>query len=49
VKQYWLRRVNDLKPVLKQMLKVQNVWCDTKTEASSQSFVLWAGHLLENK
>lgn len=31
------------------MLGVENVWCDTRTEQSSQKFVLWAGYLLEAK
>ena len=26
-----------------------DVWCDSRSEESSQSFVLWAGSLLQNR
>jgi hypothetical protein len=41
-------RFRDLTPALKRVVGVENVWCDTRTEQSSQKFVLWAGYLLEN-
>ena len=31
------------------MLGVEAVWCDTRTEDSSQQFVLWAGVVLEQR
>lgn len=49
VTMFWLKRVRDLTPVLKSVLGVDNVWCDTRTEANSQNFVLWAGYLLERR
>ena len=39
----------DLSPSLKQLLGVDNLWCDTRTEQSAQKFVLWAGHVLEHR
>lgn len=49
VTMFWLKRVRDLSPVLKDLLGVQNVWCDTRTEQNSQNFVLWAGYILEQR
>eukprot|EP00891_Asterochloris_glomerata_P005651 jgi/Astpho2/5651/gw1.00079.112.1_t len=46
---FWVRRVKELTPALAQLLGVENVWCDTRTESSSQQFVLWAGFVLETK
>ncbi len=46
---FWHRRVRDLTPVLKALLHVDNVWCDTRTEQNSQNFVLWAGYVLEQR
>lgn len=46
---FWLKRVRDLSPVLRDLLGVQNVWCDTRTEQNSQNFVLWAGYILEQR
>ena len=37
----------DLSPPLAEMLGCENVWCDSRTEESSQRFVLWAGCILE--
>ena len=31
------------------LLRVENVWCDTRTEQNSQNFVLWAGYILEQR
>lgn len=49
VTMFWLTRVRDLTPVLKELLGVDNVWCDTRTEQNSQNFVLWAGYVLEQR
>jgi hypothetical protein len=49
VTMFWLKRVRDLSPVLRELLGVQNVWCDTRTEQNSQNFVLWAGYILEQR
>ena len=37
----------ELSPILKELLGVDNLWCDTRTEAAAQKFVLWAGYVLE--
>lgn len=39
----------DLTAAVKELLGVQRVWCDNRTEQANQSFVLWAGHLLEER
>lgn len=39
----------DLSSVLQEVLGVEAVWCDTRTEDSSQQFVLWAGVVLEQR
>jgi hypothetical protein len=31
------------------MLGVPHVWCDMRTQESSQRFVLWAGYALESR
>lgn len=46
---FWLRRVRELAPVVRSLLRVENVWCDTRTEQNAQNFVLWAGYLLEQR
>ncbi|KAK9817188.1 hypothetical protein WJX72_010816 [[Myrmecia] bisecta] len=46
---FWVRRVRDLTPPLKELLGVDHVWCDSRTEQSSQKFVLWAGSILEHR
>lgn len=46
---FWLQRSRDLSSVLQQLLGVQAVWCDTRSEDSSQQFVLWAGAVLEER
>eukprot|EP01024_Parvocaulis_polyphysoides_P030148 TRINITY_DN27393_c0_g1_i1.p1 TRINITY_DN27393_c0_g1~~TRINITY_DN27393_c0_g1_i1.p1 ORF type:complete len:447 (-),score=52.08 TRINITY_DN27393_c0_g1_i1:11-1288(-) len=46
---FWERRVQDLAPQLQQLLGVENVWCDTRTQLSQQKFVLWGGYVLEKK
>lgn len=33
--------------MLQQLLGVEAVWCDTRSEDSSQQFVLWVGAVLE--
>ena len=38
-----------LSPPLKALLGCDNVWCDSRTEESSQRFVLWAGCILERR
>ena len=35
--------------MLQQVLGVEAVWCDTRSEDSSQQFVLWAGAVLESR
>ena len=45
----WLKRVQELTPVVTEMLRVRSVWCDTKTELNSQKFVIWAGYVLEKR
>lgn len=49
VTMFWLKRVRDLSPVLRDLLGVENVWCDSRTEQNSQNFVLWAGYILEQR
>ena len=39
----------DLSPPLADLLGCDNVWCDSRTEESSQKFVLWAGCILERR
>ena len=39
----------DLSPPLAELLGCENVWCDSRTEESSQRFVLWAGGILERR
>ena len=34
---------------MKELLGCMDVWCDSRSEESSQSFVLWAGSLLQNR
>lgn len=46
---FWTLRSRALAQVLKDELKVENVWFDSKTEAAEQQFVLWAGTLLERR
>ncbi|KAK9846014.1 hypothetical protein WJX81_008468 [Elliptochloris bilobata] len=46
---FWVRRVRELAPALETLLGVQHVWCDTRSEESSQRFVLWAGYVLESR
>ena len=35
--------------MLQQLLGVEAVWCDTRTEDSSQQFVLWTGAVLDQR
>ena len=35
--------------MVKELLGCVDVWCDSRSEESSQSFVLWAGSLLLNR
>ena len=35
--------------MVKELLGCVDVWCDSRSEESSQSFVLWAGSLLQNR
>lgn len=49
VTMFWLKRVRDLTPILKEVLRVDNLWCDTRSEQNSQNFVLWAGYVLEQR
>ncbi|KAL4858162.1 hypothetical protein ACK3TF_001655 [Chlorella vulgaris] len=46
---FWLQRSRDLSSVLQELLGVQAVWCDTRSEDSSQQFVLWAGAVLDER
>lgn len=39
----------ELSPALKALLGVDALWCDTRSEAASQKFVLWAGAVLEQR
>eukprot|EP00887_Chlorella_sp_A99_P008131 scaffold12.g8131.t1 len=45
--QFWARRSRGLTTALRELLGMENVWCDTRTEDASQRFVLWAGAVLE--
>jgi hypothetical protein len=38
-----------LAPALKALLGCMDVWCDSRSEESSQSFVLWAGSVLSRR
>ena len=38
-----------LAPALKALLGCVDVWCDSRSEESSQSFVLWAGSVLSRR
>ena len=42
-------RVRELTGPITQLLGVRSVWCETRVEANSQKFVLWAGYLLEKR
>mmetsp|Transcript_35180 Transcript_35180/g.90006 ORF Transcript_35180/g.90006 Transcript_35180/m.90006 type:complete len:629 (+) Transcript_35180:339-2225(+) len=46
---FWLQRVQKLTPAVTDLLRVESVWADTRTETGSQKFVLWAGALLEHR
>lgn len=43
------RRRRGLAWALQETLGVRHVWCDTRSEHSSQRFVLWAGAVLEQR
>lgn len=43
---FWARRSRDLAAALQAELRVDAVWCDTRTEDAAQAFVLWAGAVL---
>lgn len=44
---FWRKRVRSLTPAVRELLGVDHVHCDYKTD--NQKFVLWAGHLLEHR
>ena len=46
---FWLRRQADLAVCLKQALRVDNVWSDSKMADGAQKFVLWAGAVLSER
>ncbi|GAB4823551.1 hypothetical protein N2152v2_010597 [Parachlorella kessleri] len=46
---FWIRRSRGLAWALQDALGVRHVWSDTRSEHSSQRFVLWAGAVLERK
>ena len=39
----------DLSAAVRDLLGVEKVWCDTRTERSNQKFVLWAGRVLSHR
>jgi len=39
---FWERRATELKQSVKELLKVEEVSCDTSTGTNAQRFVLWA-------
>lgn len=44
---FWSRRSRDLASALKNFLKVQNVWFDSRGDSGLRKFVLWAGAVIE--
>lgn len=42
-------RGRELAPALEALLGVQHVWCDMRSQESSQRFVLWAGYVLDSR
>lgn len=49
VRLYWARRARDLTYSLKDLLRVEDVLCDTSVCENAQKFVLWAGCIIELK
>lgn len=49
VNDFWGKRQRDLLPGLRQVLRVQNVWCDNRNSESQEQFVLWAGRIMNAK
>ncbi|KAK9861347.1 hypothetical protein WJX84_007981 [Apatococcus fuscideae] len=46
---FWGFRVQELSPALSQLLGVEAVFCDARSQASAQHFVLWAGRILQHR
>ena len=46
---YWQRRTRELASPVRDVLGVQNVWCDSRTEGDLQRFVIWAGGILQRR
>ena len=46
VNDFWGKRQRDLIPVLREVLRVQNIWCDNRNTENQEQFVLWAGRIL---
>ena len=49
VTSFWLQRSRALMPVLQRVVRVKEVWADTRTEWSAQKAVLWAGYFLQQR
>lgn len=46
---YWVRRARDLTVSVKDLLRVEDVMCDTSSSQNAQNFVLWAGHIMAQR
>lgn len=44
-----IKPCRELAPALEALLGVLHVWCDSRSQESSQRFVLWAGYVLESR
>lgn len=45
---FWQKRSRMLTQALKELLRVENIWLDSRGQNSTEQFVLWAGAILEH-
>ncbi|KAK9858382.1 hypothetical protein WJX84_005474 [Apatococcus fuscideae] len=46
---FWGFRVQELSPALSQLLGVEDVFCDSRSQEAAQQFVMWAGQVLQHR
>ncbi|GMH38401.1 hypothetical protein BSKO_06285 [Bryopsis sp. KO-2023] len=46
---YWIRRARALSQSIEDLLRVEDVLCDTSASENAQKFVLWAGYILDQR
>lgn len=49
VDDFWQKRSRMLTQALKELLRVENIWLDSRGQSTTEKFVLWAGAILEHK